>query len=359
MTRVAVIGGDGVGPDVVEIATRALGAAGVRTGVEYAFESLPYGADHYLATGETLPDEAFRSLRDDFDAILLGALGDPRVPDNEHARDILLGLRFRLDLFINMRPARLLHPDLCTLAARPGGEPRDIDLVVFRENTEGSYVGIGGSFKPGTRDEIAIGEDVNTYRGVKRIIEAAFEHAVEQRRERVTMCDKANAMPQAHGLWRRVFAEVSAEYPFVESEVEYVDALAMKLVQNPEHYAVIVTTNLFGDILSDLTAALVGGLGVAASANVHPERSAMFEPVHGSAPDLAGTGSANPMAAILAAAMLAEHTGAPAVAGLLRSAVESALVEGVRTPDLGGVGSTASVGEWICERIGELPLVDE
>lgn len=358
MTRVAVIGGDGVGPDVTGIATRALSAAGERVGVEYAFEAFPYGADHYLATGETLPDEAFRRLRDEFDAILLGALGDPRVPGNEHARDILLGLRFRLDLYINQRPARLLHPDLCPLSARPGGEPRAIDLVVFRENTEGAYVGIGGSFKAGTRDEIAIGEDVNTYRGVKRIVRAAFEYAVEHRRERVTMCDKANAMPQAHGLWRRVFAEMAAEYPFVESEVEYVDALAMKLVQNPEHYAVIVTTNLFGDILSDLAAALVGGLGVAASANIHPEGAAMFEPVHGSAPDLAGTGSANPAAAVLAAAMLAEHTGSPVVAELLRGGVESALAEGVRTPDLGGVGSTASVGEWICERIGDLPLID-
>ncbi|MFN2384371.1 MAG: isocitrate/isopropylmalate dehydrogenase family protein [Gemmatimonadota bacterium] len=354
-TRVAVIGGDGVGPDVVAVAQRALEAAGGAAGVTYAFEALPYGADHYLATGETLPEAAFERLRSDFDAILLGALGDPRVPRNQHARDILLGLRFRLDLYINLRPARLLHPSLCPLKARPDGAPRAIDLVVFRENTEGAYVGIGGTFKSGTPEEIAISEDLNTYRGVKRIIRAAFDFAVEQQRPRVTLCDKANALPHAHGLWRRVFAEVAAEFPFVKTEAEYVDALAMKLVLHPEHYSVIVTPNLFGDILSDLIAALVGGLGLAASANLHPGRVGLYEPVHGSAPDLAGTGTANPMAAVLAAALLAEHTGAPKVARALEAAVTDALAAGVMTPDIGGAGSTAEVGDWICRRLAGAP----
>ncbi|HUP01822.1 MAG TPA: isocitrate/isopropylmalate dehydrogenase family protein [Gemmatimonadota bacterium] len=353
MTRVAVIGGDGVGPAVVRVARRALETAGDAAGVEYDFEELPFGADHYLATGETLPEDAFDRLRTEFDAILLGALGDPRVPGNEHARDILLGLRFRLDLYINLRPARLLHPDLCPLKPLPGGSGRRIDLVVFRENTEGAYVGVGGTFKQGTREEIAINEDLNTYLGVKRIVQAAFEHAIERGRNRVTMCDKANALPHAHGLWRRVFAEVAAEYPFVKSEAEYVDALAMKLVRQPEHYGVIVTSNLFGDILSDLAAALVGGLGLAASANLHPGRPGLFEPVHGSAPDLAGTNQANPMAAVLAAALLAEHTGAPVVARALEGAVADAIRAGVRTPDLGGAGSTAAVGDWICGRLQE------
>lgn len=353
MTRVAVIGGDGVGPDVVRVARAALEIAGRRHGVEYAFEELPYGAEHFLKTGETLPEEALARLRDEFDAILLGAIGDPRVPDHRHARDILLGLRFRLDLFINLRPVRLLHPDLCPLRARPDGVERRVDLVIFRENTEGAYVGMGGSFRTGTRDEVAINEDLNTYRGVKRIMTAAFDYAVERDRPRVTMCDKANALAYAHGLWRRVFAEVAAEYPFVKTEAEYVDALAMKLVQHPEHYAVIVTSNLFGDILSDLAASLVGGLGLAASANLHPGRVGLFEPVHGSAPDLAGSGLANPMAAVLAAALLAEHTGASAVARALEEVVAEALAEGVATPDVGGAGSTASVGDWICARLEE------
>ncbi|HUF89377.1 MAG TPA: isocitrate/isopropylmalate dehydrogenase family protein [Gemmatimonadota bacterium] len=343
--------GDGVGPEVLPVARRALEVAGRAHGVEYAFESLPWGAERYLASGETLPDGELRRLRNEFDAILLGALGDPRVPGNEHARDILFGLRFGLDLYVNLRPVRLLHPDLCPLKPRPDGARRVIDLVVVRENTEGAYVGIGGNFKLGTPDEIAINEDLNTYKGVKRIVRAAFEYAVERGRPRVTMCDKANALAYAHGLWRRVFAEVAAEFPFLKTEVEYVDALAMKLVRHPEHYAVIVTSNLFGDILSDEASALVGGLGLVASANLHPGRPGMFEPVHGSAPDIAGTGTANPMAAVLTAALLAEHTGAPAVAVALESAVTDALAEGVATPDAGGAGSTAEVGDWICERI--------
>jgi 3-isopropylmalate dehydrogenase len=353
MTRVALIGGDGVGPEVVDVARRALEVAGERAGIEYAFESFPFGADHYLETGETLPDDAFRRLKSDFDAVLLGAVGDPRVEDSRHARDILLELRFRLDLYINLRPARLLHPDLCPLRPRADGTERSIDVVVFRENTEGPYVGMGGSFKPDTRDEVSINEDVNTYRGVKRIVQAAFDFAVERGYERVTMCDKANAMPHAHSLWRRVFAEIATDFPFVETEAEYIDALMMKLVQNPDRYSVIVTSNLLGDIVSDLTAALVGGLGMAASANLHPGRIGVFEPVHGSAPDLAGTGTANPMATILAAALLAEHAGAPAVAQALDTAVVDAIAEGVRTPDLGGIGSTVSVGDWICNRLRE------
>jgi 3-isopropylmalate dehydrogenase len=349
--RVALIPGDGVGPEVLPVARRALEIAGAAHGVEYSFEELPWGADHYLATGETLPGDEVKRLKGEFDAILLGALGDPRVPGNEHARDILFGLRFGLDLYVNLRPIKLLHPDLCPLKPRPDGVERAIDLVIFRENTEGAYVNVGGSFKRDTPDEVSINEDLNTYKGVKRIVRAAFEHAVERGRHRVTMCDKANALVYAHGLWRRVFAEVAAEFPFLKTEVEYVDALAMKLVRHPEHYSVIVTSNLFGDILSDEAAALVGGLGVVASANLHPGRPGMFEPVHGSAPDIAGTGTANPMAAVLTAGLLAEHTGTPAVAAALEASVAAALAAGVATPDAGGAGSTAEVGDWICERI--------
>lgn len=356
MTRVAVIPGDGIGPEVIAVARRALETAGRAAGVGYEFEDQPWGADHYLATGETLPEDGPERLRAGFDAILLGALGDARVPGNEHARDILLGLRFRLDLFINLRPARLLHPDLCPLKPRPDQRERSIDLVIFRENTEGAYVGLGGNFKLGTPEEVAVNEDLNTYRGVKRIIRAAFDFAVHEGRPRVTMCDKANALVFAHGLWRRVFQEVAAEFPFVKTETEYVDALAMKLVRHPEHYSVIVTSNLFGDILSDLSAGLVGGLGVVASANLHPGRIGLFEPVHGSAPDLVGQGTANPMAAVLTAALLAEHTGTPQVARRLEAAVVDALARGVGTPDVGGAGSTAAVGDWICARLEETPV---
>lgn len=353
MTRIALIPGDGVGPEVLEVARAALEAAASAEGVGYDFETFPFSADHYLETGETLPDEAFARLEAEFDAILLGALGDPRVPGNEHARDILLGLRSRLDLYVNLRPVRLLHPSLCPLAPRKDGVERTIDIEIFRENTEGAYVGMGGNFKKGTRDEVAINEDLNTYKGVRRIVRAAFEHAVEHDRHRVTMSDKANALAYAHGLWRRVFEEVAAEYPFVKTEVEYVDALAMKIALHPEHYGVIVTSNLFGDILSDLAAALVGGLGMAASANLHPGRApGLYEPVHGSAPDIAGTGSANPMAAVLTAALLARRTAAPAVARRLEDAVATALAEGIGTPDVGGAGSTAGVGEWLVRRAG-------
>lgn len=351
MTRIAVIAGDGIGPEVTAVAQRALEIAGSKAGVNYDFESFPFGADHYLETGETLPDDAFDRLRNEFDAIFLGALGDPRVPGNEHTRDILLGLRFRLDLYINLRPVKLLHPDLCPLKERPDGSERRIDCTIFRENTEGAYVGLGGNFKQGTREEVAISEDLNTYRGVKRIVRAAFEFAAEHGHNRLTMTDKANALSHAHGLWRRVFGEVAGDFDFVQSEAEYVDALAMKFVQMPERYAIIVTSNMFGDILSDLGAALVGGLGLAASANLHPGRAGLYEPVHGSAPDLAGRGEANPMAAVLTAAMLAQHTGSPEVGGALEDAVVGALHEGIRTPDIGGAGSTSQVGDWICQRL--------
>ncbi|MBW3661010.1 MAG: 3-isopropylmalate dehydrogenase [Gemmatimonadetes bacterium] len=355
MTRIALIPGDGIGPEVVEVARAALEAAAAAEGVDLAFETFHFSADHYLETGETLPDVAFERLRDGFDAILLGALGDPRVPGNEHARDVLLGLRFRLDLYVNLRPVRLLHPRLCPLATRPDGVERAIDIEIFRENTEGAYVGLGGNFKKGTPEEVAINEDLNTYRGVKRILKAAFEHAVENGRHRVTMSDKANAMEHAGGLWRRTFEEVGAEYPDVERESLYVDMLAMDLLRRPERYRVIVTGNLFGDILTDIGAIVSGSMGLAPSGNINVdgEYPSMFEPVHGSAPDLAGSGTANLMAAVLTAALLAERTGAPAVAGRLEEAVRAALAAGISTPDVGGAGSTAEVGDWIVRRAGE------
>ncbi|MEE9207601.1 MAG: isocitrate/isopropylmalate dehydrogenase family protein [Gemmatimonadota bacterium] len=347
MIRVALIPGDGIGPEVVREARRVLDAA-AETGVPLSFEEFPHGADHFLATGETLSEETFGRLRDEFDAILLGAVGDSRIPDGRHARDILLGLRFRLDLFINLRPAKLR---LAELSPRRLADEADIDFVIFRENTEGLYTGAGSSTGEGTPDERAVSEAIATRSGVERIVRAAFGHARRHGIGRVTLGDKANAVPHVYGLWRRVFAEVADEFSDIQSEMVYVDALAMQLVRDPGRFGVIVTSNLLGDILSDLAAELVGGVGLAPSANLNPAGGALYEPVHGSAPDIAGKGEANPMAAILCAAMLLRDGGAAEVAGRIEDTVDEALRTGVRTPDVGGVSTTTEVGSWIAERI--------
>jgi 3-isopropylmalate dehydrogenase len=332
--RIAVIAGDGIGPEVIEAAIPVLERAAAKHGFALDLERLPYSANHFLKTGETLPEAAFRHLRDDVDAIFVGAFGDARVPGNEHARDILLGLRFRLDLYVNFRPIQLLHPDL---RAVKGGAA--IDFVIFRENTEGLYLGRGRV----DGDEY-IAEEVNTGRGVERIIRAAFEWAKVHGRTRVTMSDKSNAIP-AHRIWQEKFRAVAAEYPGIGSEHRYIDTLALELVREPERFQVIVTGNLFGDILSDLSAALVGGLGFAASANLHPGRAGLFEPVHGSAPDLAGKGVANPIAAVLAGALMFEQLGEAAAARDIERAVRETLAAGVRTPDVGGTAMTVEVAE--------------
>ncbi len=349
MIRIALIPGDGIGPDVLREARRVLDAVVSAGLAELSFEEFPHGAEHYLATGETLGEPTFVSLRDDFDAILLGAVGDSRVPDNRHARDILLGLRFRLDLFVNFRPARLRSPWLSPL--KDGDRP--IDFVIFRENTEGMYSGAGGTIRAGTQHEVAVSECFATHFGVERIVRTAFEYARRTGRPRVTLGDKANAVPHVYGLWRRVFDEIAEEYSDIESEKHYVDALAMDLIRSPERFSVIVTDNLLGDILSDMAAELVGGVGLAPSANYNPGGGALFEPVHGSAPDLAGTGTANPMGAILSAALLLEHTGAEDAAARLNAAVDAAIAEHVVTADLGGTNTTTEVGAWIAGRIAE------
>lgn len=336
--HVAVIAGDGIGPEVIEAAIPILDRVARKHGFSLNWERLPYAADHYLQTKETLPDQAFNHLRDDVDAILLGALGDPRVPGNEHARDLLLGLRFRLDLYVNFRPVTLLHPDLTPLRLnRP-----TIDFVIFRENTEGQYTGRGRD-----HGDEHVSEEVNTGKGVERIIRAAFEWAKRHGKTRVTMSDKSNAIP-THRIWQEKFKAVASEYGGIESEHRYVDALALDLVREPTRYQVIVTNNLYGDILSDLGAGLVGGLGVAASANLHPGRpGGLFEPVHGSAPPLAGKGVANPVAAVLTGALMVEQLGHPDAARDLERAVKQALTNGARTPDLGGTSTTRDVAAAI------------
>jgi 3-isopropylmalate dehydrogenase len=337
-----VIPGDGIGPEVIAQAVKVLQALG---GVE--FHHLPWGADHYLATSETVPAGGYDLLRS-FDAILIGALGDPRVPDNRHARDILLGTRFELDLYVNYRPVRLLDARLCPLKDRTAA---DVDFVVLRENTEGLYVGVGGRFKAGTSDEIAVQEEINTYKGVHRIVRRAFEVARTRTRRAVCMADKSNAMQEGHALWQRVFREVSAEYPDVSARHLYIDALAMMLVQDPRQFDVIVTNNLFGDIITDIGGALQGGLGMAASANLHPGRASMFEPVHGSAPPLAGRDEANPIGAILSAALMLDTLGRRDDAERINRAVESAVLDGAMTRDVGGKLGTRAAGDAIHQRL--------
>jgi len=337
---VAVIAGDGIGREVIAAALPVLDAAAKKHGCVLDWEQLPYSAEHYLKTKETLPDAAFRHLKDDVDAIFLGALGDPRVPGNEHARDILLGLRFRLDLYVNFRPVTLLHPDLTPLRTT-----KPIDFVIFRENTEGVYLGRGRT----TGDEY-VAEEVNTGKGVERIIRAAFVWAKAHGKTRVTMSDKSNAVP-AHKVWQEKFKAIAVEYSGVTAEHRYVDALAMEMVREPERFQVIVTNNLYGDILSDLGAGLVGGLGLAASANLHPGRAGLFEPVHGSAPPLAGKGVANPMAAVLAGALMLEQLGHAEAARDLEKAVKETLAAGVRTPDIGGTATTSQAASAIAQRL--------
>jgi 3-isopropylmalate dehydrogenase len=346
--RIAVIPGDGIGKEVTAEAVKVLRAVGDVSGQPVELDELPWSADYYLQSGVTIPPNGYEMLRDDFDAVLLGALGDPRVPDNRHARDILLGTRFALDLYVNYRPVRLLDDRLCPLKSRGRA---DVDFVVFRENTEGVYVGVGGRFKAGTPDEIAVQEEINTYKGVHRIIRHAFEYAAARGLTRVCMADKSNAMAQGHALWQRVYREVAADFPGIDATHQYIDALAMFLVTNPGQYQVIVTNNLFGDIVTDIGGALQGGLGMAASGNIHPGRTSLFEPVHGSAPPLAGRNVANPMGAILSAALMLETLGRTADAQRVERAVEAAVHEGQTTSDIGGRLGTSQVGDWIAQRL--------
>src|SRR5689334_17960966 len=316
--RIAVIPGDGIGAEVTPEAVkvlRAVAAAGKRP---LGFVEFDWGADKYLREGVSLPEGAVEMLRDEFDAILFGALGDPRVPTNQHAADILLGLRFKLDLYVNARPVELFHERLTPLRDRTES---DVKFMVFRENTEGLYVGVGGFFKKGTGDEVAVQEDVNTRKGVERIIRHAFEYARQRGLKRVCMSDKSNAMTFAHDLWQRVFKEVRQEYGDIEARHLYIDTLAMEVVRAPRQFDVIVTCNLFGDIISDLGAQLAGGLGLAPSGNIHPGCTSLFEPVHGSAPNIAGQGIANPLGSILSSAMMLEFLGWKEEGEALREAV--------------------------------------
>lgn len=348
MKRIAVIPGDGIGPEVINEAVRTIEAARDLFGFGISLEHFDWGAEKYLSTGIGMPEGALEMLSAEYDAILTGAFGDPRVPDNKHAADILLGMRFGLDLYINLRPIKLIDEGLCPLKGR---KTEEIDFVVFRENTEGLYVFMGGNFKKGTPEEIAIQEEVNTRRGVERIITAAFEYARTHGRKRVTMSDKSNVLTYGHDLWQRTFKAIAARYPDIEANHFYIDVLTMWMVLDPGRFDVIVTGNLFGDIITDLGAALQGGLGMAASGNIHPGKVSLFEPVHGSAPHFAGKNVSNPIASILTAAMMLEYVGFKEAADKIERAVEESVRSGETTKDIGGTLSTSEAGEAIRRRL--------
>jgi len=323
--QIAVIPGDGIGPEVTREAIKVLKAASRKTGFCYRLINYDFGAERYLKTGETLPDSALEELKQ-MDAIFLGAVGDPRVEPGILEKGILLKLRFGLDQYINLRPVKL-YPGVWTPLKDKG--PEDIDFVIVRENTEGLYLGVGGFIKKGTPDEVAIQEMVNTRKGVERCVRFAFEYAKKRnRKKKVTLCDKANVLTYAHDLWRRVFREVGEEYPDIEKDYAFVDATCMWMIKNPEWFDVIVTCNMFGDIITDLGAMIQGGMGVAAGANINPEGVSMFEPIHGSAPKYTGKNVINPMAAICAMQMLLDVIGENRAAEIVEKAVERTFASG-------------------------------
>lgn len=341
--NLAVVAGDGIGPEVVAEGLRVLDAVGAKYGATFARTEYDLGASYWHRTGETLPDTVLAELAKS-DVILLGAVGDPTVPSGVLERGLLLKLRFAFDHYINLRPARLFPGVKSPLAG-----VEKIDFVVVREGTEGPYVGTGGVLAEGTENEIATEESLNTRRGAERVIRNAFERAQLRERKKVTLVHKNNVLTRAGSLWTRTFNEVAKEFPQVSTEYLHVDAASMFFVTNPDRFDVVVTDNLFGDILTDIAAAICGGIGLAASGNINPTGKfpSMFEPVHGSAPDIAGKGIADPTATILSVAMLLDHLGLTAAARDVESAVAS---------DLLGRGdakrSTREVGDAILKALG-------
>ena len=363
MPTIGVIAGDGVGPEVVEQGLSVLEAAASRDGFQYKLVPFSIGGEHYLATGEVLSDQVIADLKR-CDAILLGAVGHPGVAPGVLEKGLLLRLRFEFHQYINLRPVKLF-PGVDTPIKAKG--PDDIDMVVVRENNEDLYVGAGGFTRKGTPEEVAIQTSINTRVGVERCLRYAFDLAARRGAEKpfrglspadlaagkvgqVTLVAKTNVLTFAHDLWMRAFNEVAVDYPSIKTDYQHVDACCMRMVVSPERFDVIATTNMFGDIITDLGAVLQGGMGLAASGNINPLKTApsMFEPVHGSAPDIAGKGIANPIAAILSVAMLLDHLNATSTAERIRKAVMKVLQAGTpRTPDLGGTAKTIEVGQAV------------
>jgi len=344
--RVGVVAGDGIGPEVTAAALHVLGATERVFGFKTEREQFPWSGAHYLATGELMTDKDLEHLRT-LDAILFGALGHPDVPRGLLERNVILGLRFGLDLYVNLRPVRLYAERLTPLK---GKRPQDIDMLVIRENTEDVYAQAGGVVHAGTWNEVAIAEMVFTRTGVERVIRYGFERARERRRK-LTLVDKSNAIG-AQEIWRRVFDDVAAEYPEIDRDAMYVDAASMWFVTHPERFDVVVTTNLFGDILTDLGAALCGGLGVAASGNIHPGKVSMFEPIHGSAPKYAGKGVASPVGAIGALAMLLRHVGERQAGDAVENAIARLLADGTIPGVEAGASGTMEVAKHVADAVG-------
>lgn len=345
---VAVIPGDGVGPEVVREGLKVLERVSRLEGFSLSTVEFPFGGEHYLRTGIILPDEALEKMRE-MHAIYLGAIGHPDVRPGLLEKEILLRIRFELDLYINLRPVELLPGVETPLKDKT---PQDIDFVVVRENTEGLYTGAGGVLGKGTPFEVAVQESIQTRRGVERCLRYAFELARKRnKRKKLTLCGKKNVLTYTFDLWDRVFHELAPQYPDVQTEYAHVDATCMWMVKNPEQFDVIVTDNMFGDIITDLGAAIQGGLGIAASGNLHPGGVSMFEPIHGSSPRHAGKGVINPLAAIQAAAMMLDELGEQAGARRIQRAVREVVKE-LKGMGAGQMGlSTSQVGDRVCELI--------
>jgi len=353
LKRIAVIGGDGTGPEVVAEALKCLEAVGKKVGFEYETESFDWGGDRYLATGEVLPDDAAEILKS-FDAVLLGAIGHPDVKPGILEKGILLKLRFALDQYINLRPVKLYEGVETPLA---GKGPEDIDFVVVRENTEGLYTGSGGFMKKGTADEVAVQESINTRKGVERCLRFAFE--LTRRRDRkktLTLCGKTNVLTYAFDLWERAFHEIGeADYPDIRRDYAHVDATCMWMVKNPEWFDVIVTDNMFGDIITDLGAVIQGGMGIAAGGNLNPGGVSMFEPIGGSAPKYTGKGVINPMASIMSAQMMLDQMGEATAADMLERACIGVISKKMKSMAAGKMGmSTSEVGDAVVEELGKM-----
>ncbi|MCU0631619.1 MAG: 3-isopropylmalate dehydrogenase [Methanolinea sp.] len=368
MHRVAVIGGDGIGPEIIREGTKVLDAAGDRFGFSLGWEEFELGADRYLSTGELLTEDDKLELSR-FRAIYFGAIGDERVQPGILEKGILLALRFHFDQYINLRPIRLLEGVTTPLA---GKKPADIDFVVVRENTEDFYVGMGGRFRGSQKatlevqrelysvrfgldvesdaEEIAYQIGIITREGSRRVIRFACEQA-ERRRKKLTSVDKANVLSDVYGLWREVFSEVTASYPDITTEFNFVDAVTMWFVKNPEWFDVVVTPNMFGDIITDLGAMIQGGMGLAPGGNINPTGTSMFEPIHGSAPKYKGQGVANPMATVWAGSMLLDHLGEYEAAEGVLKALGQSILDGVVTRDMGGSARTSDVGDYVAALI--------
>ena len=352
--RIAVIPGDGTGPEVIREGLKVLQAASSLFGFQHEVISYDLGGERYLKTGETLPADVLSELKT-VSAIYLGAIGHPQVKPGILERDILLKIRFEMDQYVNVRPVKL-YPGVWT--PLKDKTPEEIDFVVVRENTEGLYAGIGGNFKKGTPDEVAVQLDLNTRKGVERCIRYAFDvtRARGNPKRKLTLCAKTNVLTYAHDLWARVFDEVGREYPDIAKDYAHVDALCMWMVKSPEFFDVVVTNNMFGDIVTDLGAMIQGGLGIAAGGNIHPNGISMFEPIGGSAPKYAGKNVINPLAAIVALSMLLEHLGEKEAGHQVEEAVKRVTATKLKSLAAGKMGyGTSEVGDLVVEALGGVP----